>query len=71
METVLHWYLVGLVVNVLVVYSSYLYDTFTRRTYKLRKDDYLLFILAIVMSWSFYIVLLVSGVYSLMLKVKR
>lgn len=71
METVLHWYLVGLVVNVLVVYSSYLYDTFKRRTYKLRKDDYMLFILAIVMSWSFYIVLIVNGIYSLMLKVKR
>lgn len=70
METVLHWYLVGLVVNILVVYVSYLYDTFTRRTYKLRKER-LFFILAIVMSWTFYIVLLVNGVYSLMLKVKR
>ncbi len=71
METVLHWYLVGLVVNMLVVYGSYLYDTFKRRTYKLRKDDYVLFILAIIMSWSFYIVLIVNGVYAVMLRVKR
>lgn len=71
MESLLHWYLVGVVLNVIVVYGSYLYDTFKRRTYKLRKDDYILFGLAIVLSWSFYVILIVNGIYTLMLKAKR
>lgn len=71
MEVILHWYLVGVVVNVIFIYCSYLYDTYKRRTYKLRKDDYVLFTLAIIMSWSFYIVLAVNGIYAVMLKVKR
>ena len=71
MESLLHWYLVGVVLNVLVVYICYLYDLRMKRSYKLRKDDYVLFIIAIVMSWSFYIILTINGIYSLMLKVKR
>ena len=71
MEVILHWYLVGVIVNVIFIYCSYLHDTYKRRTYKLRKDDYVLFRLAIIMSWSFYIVLAVNGIYAVMLKVKR